>query len=194
MNSLLATTGSLATNWRSGERARDRLRIGERTLRHAVARPSNASLTSAGSSFAPSGISFAATTTSTVCAIARWTSDSRFLIAEKTTIAASTAPIPARITNTIGRFIYAPSICATRPPAPTRNPPSAAQDSTGHRSLTLPRPPTRICAAGHRSPPPHPRHHWISSGLRELCHAPDRVAVTLAMIVLIPPSRPWYAM
>src|ERR1035437_7862627 len=55
-----------------------------------------------------------------MCAIARCTSDSRFLIAEKTTTAASTAPIPARITKTIGRLIYAPVLArpadADRPP------------------------------------------------------------------------------
>src|ERR1700722_4427638 len=107
MKSLLATIGSLATNslfanepataWGSLKAPCGTLSRAQRT-----------SLTAPGSSFAPSGISLAATTTSTVCAIARCTSDSRFLIAEKTTIAASIAPIAARITNTIGRFIYVP--------------------------------------------------------------------------------------
>src|SRR5260370_11153416 len=111
MKSLLTTTGSLATNWLLAKEPTTAFG----SVKAPCGTPSRAhltSLTESGASFSPSGMSRETTTTSTVWAIARCTSDSRFLSAEKTTIAARIAPSPASRIKMIGRLIYAPLLHA----------------------------------------------------------------------------------
>src|SRR6202167_2886268 len=168
MKSLLATIGSLATNsLLANEPATVCGSVNTPCGR--LSRDHRTSLTGAGASLVPTGMSLDATTTSMARARARCTSDSRLLSAENPTIAATIAPMPARITNTIGRFISAPRL---------RDLPPAAGPHAQIQSLAL------VVATsafwrrgGTRAPPPCPRGLLVDAGLG-LSHGAERLEVT----------------